>query len=134
MERHVLHFYPWIAICSAVCFRHRWARLLKQQTSITVYRLSMKGNKLPFSVCRTQTEVCSFRFPYAANRRKLPFSVSSVICIYVLKSQTIYIYMHYIYMCVYVIYIYVCLLIVQTESFVRLFTKKQTKVIRLLTD
>jgi hypothetical protein len=36
-------------------------------------------NKLPFSVSvgSKQTEVCHFRFSVAANKRKLPFSVSS---------------------------------------------------------
>jgi hypothetical protein len=46
------------------------------------YRLSypIKKNKLPFpdSVSSKQMEVCRFRFPFAANKRKLPFSVSSV--------------------------------------------------------
>jgi hypothetical protein len=43
--------------------RHRWARLLKQQRSITVYRYSSptKENKLPFSVRFKQTEVAIFR-------------------------------------------------------------------------
>jgi hypothetical protein len=42
--------------------------LLKQQSSITVYRLPKKENKLPFSVsvCSKQTEVCHFSFPFAA--------------------------------------------------------------------
>jgi hypothetical protein len=59
---------------------HRWARLLKQQSSITIYRLSTKENKLPFSVSifRKEMEVYHFRFPFAANKWKLPFSVSSV--------------------------------------------------------
>ncbi len=37
---------------------HKWARLLKQQTSITVDRMLTKENKLPFSVnsvCRIYT-------------------------------------------------------------------------------
>jgi hypothetical protein len=33
---------------------HRWALLLKQQTSITVNRLPTKINKLPFSASRLQ--------------------------------------------------------------------------------
>jgi hypothetical protein len=61
----------------------RWACLLKQQTLITVYRLPTKVSKLTFSVCRHQTEVCRFRFPFAANKWKLPFSVSSFCCMYV---------------------------------------------------
>jgi hypothetical protein len=68
-------------------FRHRCARLLKQQNSITVYCLPTKGNKLPFSVfvCSKQTEVCRFRFLFAANKRKLPFSVFPLVpfCVYV---------------------------------------------------
>jgi hypothetical protein len=53
---------------------HRWARLLKQQTSITVYRLPTKENRLnrlPLSVCRKQTEVCRLPFPFSANKGKL---------------------------------------------------------------
>jgi hypothetical protein len=47
----------------------------------TIYNLLIKENKLPFSVsiCRKQTEVCRFHFLFAANKRKLPFSVSSFI-------------------------------------------------------
>jgi hypothetical protein len=58
---------------------HRSARLLKQQSSITVYRLPSKENKLPFSVSifSKQTEVCRFCFPFATNKQKLLFSVSS---------------------------------------------------------
>jgi hypothetical protein len=43
----------------------------------TVYRLPTKENKLPFSVsiCNKQTKVCRFRFSFAANKQKLPFSV-----------------------------------------------------------
>jgi hypothetical protein len=40
--------------------------LLKQEASITVYRLPTKEKtnfRLPFYVCDKQTEVCSFRFP-----------------------------------------------------------------------
>ncbi len=44
---------------------HRWARLLTQQTSITIYCLTTQENKLPFSVCRKQAEVCRFHFPFA---------------------------------------------------------------------
>jgi hypothetical protein len=40
--------------------QHRWASLLKQQSSITVYLLLTKENKLPFPV------------PFAANKRNLP--------------------------------------------------------------
>jgi hypothetical protein len=57
---------------------HRWARLPKQQSSITVYRLPTKGNKLPFSVslCSKQTAVCGFLFfTFAANKWNLQFSI-----------------------------------------------------------
>jgi hypothetical protein len=57
----------------------RWARLLKQQSSITIYCLPTKKNKLPFSVSvgSKQTEVCHFPLLIAANKRQ-PFSVTSV--------------------------------------------------------
>jgi hypothetical protein len=57
--------------------------LLKQQSSITVYRSPTKKNKCPFSafVYSTQTEVYRFRFPFAGNKQKLPFSISSVFCL-----------------------------------------------------
>jgi hypothetical protein len=50
---------------------------------IDFYRLPTKENKLPFSisVCRKQMEVCRFRFSFAANKQKLLFSVSSVLCL-----------------------------------------------------
>jgi hypothetical protein len=52
------------------------------ETAILDYSLSRadQGKKLPFpvSVCSKQTEVCRFHFPFAANKRKLPFSVGSV--------------------------------------------------------
>jgi hypothetical protein len=65
---------------NAFKYVHRWACLLKQQSSITVYRLPTKENKLPFSVsvCSKQTEVGRFRLPFAANKWKSPFSVSFV--------------------------------------------------------
>jgi hypothetical protein len=55
------------------------------ETSIVDYHLSFAGtkeNKLLFSVsvCSKQTEVCHFRFPFAENKQKLPFSVSSAVC------------------------------------------------------
>ncbi len=45
----------------------RWARLLKQKKSFTVYRLPSKENKRPssVSVCSKQMEVCSLRIPFA---------------------------------------------------------------------
>jgi hypothetical protein len=55
-------------------YSHRWARVLKQQSSMTVYRLPNNENKLLFSipVCSKQTEVVIFhwfRFPFAKNRK-----------------------------------------------------------------
>jgi hypothetical protein len=71
-------------------YLQRWACL--QQTSITVYRLPIKKNKLPF--------------PFPANKRKLPFSVSSVFRFIYLY---IYIYIH-IYVTIYLyLLIYICL-------------------------
>jgi hypothetical protein len=51
-------------------YQHRWARLLKQQSSITVYRLPTKENKLPF------------------------VSICSIFCIYIYKDVAIYIYIY----------------------------------------
>jgi hypothetical protein len=64
---------------------NRWARLLKQQLSPTVYCLPTKKKKLPFSVSvGTKTnEVRRLHFLFAANKRKLPFSVSSSFPIYI---------------------------------------------------
>jgi hypothetical protein len=55
------------------------ALLLKQQLSITIYRLLTKENKILFSisVCGKQKEVCCFCFLFVANKQKLPFSISS---------------------------------------------------------
>jgi hypothetical protein len=63
----------------------------------TVLDLLTKGSKLPFSV-----SMCHFSFPFTANKQKLPFSVSSVFCIYIYYKTEAYIYMYlyYIYMCV----------------------------------
>jgi hypothetical protein len=49
----------------------RWAHLLKLQSSITVYRLPTKENKLhfPFPFAAKQTEVCRFPFLFAANKQ-----------------------------------------------------------------
>ncbi len=41
---------------------NRRAHLLKQQTSITVFCWPTKENKLLFSICRKQREVCYFIF------------------------------------------------------------------------
>ncbi len=54
---------------------HRRAFLLQQPSSITVYDLPTKENKLPFSVsvCNKQSQVCYSHFLFAANKRKLLF-------------------------------------------------------------
>jgi hypothetical protein len=60
---------------------HRWARLAKQQSSITVNRLLSKKNKPSFSI-----SVCgkrNFCFTFAANTQKLQFSVRSAFCIFI---------------------------------------------------
>jgi hypothetical protein len=45
------------------------------ETANVDYRLFLPTNekKLPCSVCRKQTEVCRFRFPFAAKEHKFPF-------------------------------------------------------------
>ncbi len=78
------------------CYSHRWTRLLKQQTSIKVYLLPTKKNKLPFSVSvgSEQTEVGCFCCLFAANKRKLLFYISSIfrIYIYIYIETAAYIY------------------------------------------
>ncbi len=78
MLKVIIKFHLEILKLMVTC-RHRWARLLKQQSSITICRLPTKKNKLPFSasVCRKQMEVCHFPLLIAANKRQ-PFSVTSV--------------------------------------------------------
>jgi hypothetical protein len=52
------------------------------EKAIVDYRLSFadQGKKLPsfVSVYSKQMEVCRFFFPFPANKRKLPFFVSSI--------------------------------------------------------
>ncbi len=52
------------------------------EITITDYHLSFADQEklipFPVSICSKQTEVCHFRSPFAANKRKLPFSISSV--------------------------------------------------------
>jgi hypothetical protein len=50
------------------------------QSLITDYRFPTKDNKRPFSVSVSskQTEVCRCRVPFAENKRRLPFFISSV--------------------------------------------------------
>jgi hypothetical protein len=96
-----------------------------------VYRLLTKTNKLSFSVsvCSKQIEGCCF--PFAENKRKLPFSVRSVF---------VYIYIET------AAYIYAAVLERKTEgqailldplticSSLKRKIKKQTEVIHLRTD
>jgi hypothetical protein len=79
-------------------FQHRWACLLKQQTSFTVYSLLTQEIKLPFSVsiCSKQTEIFHFRFPY--------------IYIYSIYRKRNYRYIVYIYKYVF-IYMYICIFV-----------------------
>ncbi len=67
-------------------YMREWARVLKQQRSITFYRLPTKENKLSFShflFAENIRKWCHFCFPFAANNWKLPFSVHSVFRIYI---------------------------------------------------
>jgi hypothetical protein len=73
---------------------HRWARLRKQQTSITVYRLLTKENKLPFPLSIFSKNMLKWKHIFTY----------------------IYIYM-YIYMYIYIYpYIYIYMLLFQTEN------------------
>ncbi len=58
----MLFIYSVIAPCN-----HRWACLLKQQSSIVNY--------LPFIVC--QLRQTNFHFPFAANNGSLPFPIAA---------------------------------------------------------
>jgi hypothetical protein len=52
---------------------YRWARMLKQQSPITVYCLPTKENKLSFSVsvlAKKKKALC-FPFPFAENKQKV---------------------------------------------------------------
>ncbi len=87
---------------------HSWICLLKQQTSITVYRFQTNENKLPVpvSVCIKEREVFRFCFPFATYKRKLPFSISSVFQTYTVYTENenyifMYMYMYILYICVY---------------------------------
>ncbi len=60
-------------------YNHRWACLVKQQLLVTIYRLPTMDDQLPFyvSVFSKETEVCRFRFLFAA-KQKLWFAVFSI--------------------------------------------------------
>ncbi len=74
----------WWAMCGIEIDRH-----VCKQSLYTVYCLPTKENKLPFTVpvYSKEKEVCRFHFPFATNKRKLPFSVSSIfrvcVCVWV---------------------------------------------------
>jgi hypothetical protein len=57
-----------------------WCRNRSTRLQTIVYCLPTKKNKLPFTVpvYSKEKEVCRFHFPFAINKRKLPFSVSSI--------------------------------------------------------
>ncbi len=67
------------------------------ETAIVDYRLSFadqgKQTSVSISVCSKRREVCHFHFPFAANKWKLPFSMSSICRIY----RVISIYIYYLY-------------------------------------
>ncbi len=90
---------------SLLC-KHRWAGLLKQQMFFfTIYRLPTKeiNFRFPFfSVCSTQTEVCSFGFPLV------------LFAIYIYIYGTLYIYILHIYTYTYAYT--VCIQLFQTEN------------------
>jgi cellulose synthase/poly-beta-1,6-N-acetylglucosamine synthase-like glycosyltransferase len=66
---------------------HRWARLLRQQTSITVYRLPTKKNKLPFFAFIIISIIYIYRYIYI------------YIHIYIFLFVNIYFYIYCIYIC-----------------------------------
>ncbi len=73
-------------------YKDRWARLLKQQSSITVYHLPPKEKKHPFSV----SLFCLFRC------RNIYIYLHKDMCIYVHICVYIYMYVYiypYIYLC-----------------------------------
>ncbi len=64
-------------------FRHRWARLLKQQWSITfiVCQPWKTDFRFPLPILAfsaNKRKFARFCFPFVVNKQKLPFSVSSV--------------------------------------------------------
>ncbi len=96
-----LYFPTWaITVCIwCLSIKHRWACLLKQQSPIIVYRFLNKQKKLLFSVfiCSKPTEVSCFRFPFAVNKGKLPFFISSVFQIYIIiyiRKTELYVYIY----------------------------------------
>jgi hypothetical protein len=108
--QHLLESSDWLSnstkhtarCCTSLSILHRWASLLTQQTSFTIYRLLTKENKLPFSICRKQWDDCRFHFTFPSNKRKLPFPISFVFCLYLYIETAAY---RFIYVS---IIIYIC--------------------------
>ncbi len=122
-----------LCFCSPVILMHRRARLLKQQTSFTVYYLATKENNLPFYV---------HIFIYGKQNY-----------MYLLYIYDLYIHIHILININKHIHIYAAVLNGKQKprhfslirvpfahrknrslSIVRLLTKKQTEIIRLPTD
>ncbi len=79
--------------CTVIAHHHRWACLLKQQMSVTVFvcRPRETNFRFPLLFAEKQTEVCCSHFSFAANKKKLPFSVSSNSRIYIFVKMAAYI-------------------------------------------
>ncbi len=77
---HRFCFVSWFDRSRKFSYNHRWARLPKQQSSITVNRLTNEDKKLPFSVSVAANK-CKFAFPFfvCTSKRKLPFSEAVVL-------------------------------------------------------
>jgi hypothetical protein len=88
------------------------------ETEKVDYRLSFadqgKQTFVSVSVCTKRTEVCCFRFPFAINKRILPFSVSSVLlsrvclcgCVCSVVGVCVYLYLFiFIFLFMYIIFI-----------------------------
>jgi hypothetical protein len=73
------------ATSSEIYSGHRWARLLEQQTLITVYSSPTKENKLAFSVFCLQKTNGSVLFPFSlcSKQTEGAVSVSSIFHIYI---------------------------------------------------
>jgi hypothetical protein len=66
--------YILLNILSEITTFHRWARLLKQRTSINVYGLPTKENKLPSVFCFQKTNG-SWLFPLSVRSKQTEFAV-----------------------------------------------------------
>jgi hypothetical protein len=112
------------------------------ETAIVDYRLSFadqgkQTSVFSVSVFSKQTEVCHFRFPFAKNKRKLPFSVSSVFRVrnsVNMEIETSNRKRKTEAQAIFLNSLTICSSCKRKLSFVRLLTKKQTEVIRLQTN